>query len=153
MHGNCVNPPLAVRRFRIRSRVMTKQTQRITDTRVLYNAECPVCSFEINHYAAYTEKKALRIRFEDLNEDNLSDWGLSADDAARRLYVMKDGELTSGIPAFLILWQDMPRYRILARIVGLPGVRQAASLIYDYVLAPLIYRWHKRRQLGKSALS
>ncbi len=132
---------------------MTDQTTCSADTRVLYNAECPVCSFEINHYAAYSQKEALPIRFEDLNADDLTDWGLTADEAARRLYVMKGAEMVSGIPAFLLLWQDMPRYRVLARIVGLPGVRQAASLVYDYVLAPLIYRWHKRRQLGNSALS
>jgi len=112
-----------------------------------------VCSFEINHYATYSQKQALPIRFEDLNEGELGDWGLTADQAARRLYVMKDGAMVSGIPAFLLLWQDMPRYRILARVVGLPGIRHAASILYDYVLAPLIYRWHKRRQLGKSALS
>ncbi len=132
---------------------MTDQTPRSADTRVLYNAECPVCNFEINHYATYSQKEALPIRFEDLNADDLTDWGLTADEAARRLYVMKGGEMVSGIPAFLLLWQDMPRYRILARIIGLPGVRQTASFGYDYVLAPLIYRWHKRRQLGNSALS
>lgn len=132
---------------------MTDQTTHSADTRVLYNAECPVCSFEINHYAAYSEKRALPIRFEDLNADDLSDWGLTSDEAARRLYVMKDGALVSGIPAFLLLWKDMPRYRLLARIVGLPGIRHAASIVYDYVLAPLIYRWHKRRQLGRNALS
>lgn len=132
---------------------MTDQATQSADTRVLYNAECPVCSFEINHYSAYSAKQALPIRFEDLNADDLTDWGLTADQAARRLYVMKDGAMVSGIPAFLLLWQDMPRYRVLARIVGLPGIRHAASIVYDYVLAPVIYRWHKRRQLGKSALS
>lgn len=123
------------------------------DTRVLYNADCPICSFEINHYAAYSKKQALPIRFEDLNADDLTDWGLTADQAARRLYVLKDGQMVSGIPAFLLLWQDMPRYRILARIVGLPGIKQVASFAYDHALAPLIYRWHKRRQLGRNAAS
>lgn len=132
---------------------MTEPQPTDQNTRVLYNADCPVCSFEINHYAAYAQKRALPIRFEDLNADDLSAWGLSADEAARRLYVMKDGKLVSGIPAFLILWQDMPRYRALAWIVGLPGVRQLATALYDYVLAPVIYRWHKRRQMGRSALS
>jgi hypothetical protein len=39
----------------------------------------------------------------------------------------------------------MPRYRWLARIVGLPGVKQTASALYDVVLAPVIYRSHQRR--------
>ncbi len=72
--------------------------------------------------------------------------GIDADTAARRLYVLHQGVLTSGIPAFLVLWAQMPRYRWLARVVGLPGVRQVATLAYDHVLAPVIYRWHLRRQ-------
>ena len=115
------------------------------NTRVLYNGDCPVCSFEINHYATYSERTGLPIRFEDLNADALDEWNLTADEAARRLYVMKDGHMYSGIPAFIVLWNDMPRYRWLARLVALPGINKLACLVYDYVLAPLIYRWHLRR--------
>ena len=120
-----------------------------SDTRVLYNAECPVCSFEINHYAAYAQKTALPLRFEDLNASSLADWGLTRDEAARRLYVLKDGALYSGIPGFIVLWRDMPRYRWLARIVDLPVLRQIAIVVYDYALAPGIYRWHLLRQSRK----
>lgn len=114
-------------------------------TSVLYNANCPVCNFEIGHYARYADRAGLPIRFDDLNTDACDQWGLDADTAARRLYVLHDGVLTSGIPAFLVLWAQMPRYRLLGRIVGLPGIRQIASAAYDYVMAPVIYRWHLRR--------
>ena len=114
-------------------------------TSVLYNANCPVCNFEIGHYASYAADHGLPIRFDDLNTEARAQWGLDADTAARRLYVLHDGMLTSGIPAFLVLWSQMPRYRLLGRIVGLPGIRQIASATYDHVLAPLIYRWHLRR--------
>lgn len=114
-------------------------------TSVLYNAECPVCNFEINHYADYAERESLPIRFDDLNSAARERWGLDADTAARRLYVLHNGELTSGIPAFLVLWAQMPKYRWLARWVGKPGISQVASAGYDYVLAPIIYRWHRRR--------
>lgn len=123
------------------------------NTRVLYNADCPVCSFEINHYAAYSERNGLPIRFEDLNRDALDAWGLTPDEAARRLYVMKDGQMFSGIPAFKVLWQDMPRYRWLARLIALPGLNRLACMTYDYVLAPLIYRWHLRRVGATSSQS
>lgn len=114
-------------------------------TAVLYNANCPVCNFEISHYARYAGAQGLPIRFDDLNTEARTAWGLDADTAARRLYVLHDGTLTSGIPAFLVLWAEMPRYRWLRRLVGLPGIRQVASLAYDHVLAPAIYRWHLRR--------
>jgi len=115
-------------------------------TAVLYNAECPVCNFEISHYANYAEKSYLPIRFDDLNSDALSQWDLTADQAARRLYVVHEGALTSGIPAFLVLWRQMPKYAWLARVIGLPVVKQVSVFGYDYVLAPLIYRWHLRRK-------
>tara|TARA_R110002020_G_scaffold305899_3_gene521836 strand:- start:2190 stop:2582 length:393 start_codon:yes stop_codon:yes gene_type:complete len=114
-------------------------------TSVLYNASCPVCNFEISHYARYAAENGLPIRFDDLNSDAWASWGIDADTAARRLYVVHEGTLVSGIPAFLVLWEQMPKYRWLAGFVGLPGVRQVASAMYDHVLAPLIYRLHLRR--------
>jgi len=120
-------------------------------TSVLFNADCPVCNFEIQHYAEYAGAKGLPIRFDDLNSDARAAWGLDADTAARRLYVMHEGNLTSGIPAFLVLWAQMPRYRWLAKVVGLPGIRHIASAAYDHVLAPAIYRWHLRRLRRRTA--
>jgi predicted DCC family thiol-disulfide oxidoreductase YuxK len=114
-------------------------------TSVLYNASCPVCNFEIQHYARYAGANGLAIRFDDLNSDARSQWGLDADTAARRLYLLHQGTLTSGIPAFLVLWAQMPKYRWLARVVGFPGIKQIACVAYDHVLAPAIYRWHLRR--------
>ena len=116
-----------------------------TKTSVLYNATCPVCNFEIQHYARYAGANNLPIRFDDLNSDARVQWGLDADTAARRLYVLHDGVLTSGIPAFLVLWAQMPKYRWLAKVVGLPGVKQLAVVTYDFALAPAIYRWHLHR--------
>lgn len=115
-------------------------------TRVLYNADCPVCAFEINHYDAYAASKSLPIRFEDLNADALEDWGLDAETAAKRLHVLHQGTIVAGIPAFLVLWRQMPRYHWLARLVGLPGIRHAAGAVYDYILAPALFAWHKQRQ-------
>lgn len=114
-------------------------------THVVYNGDCPVCSFEIDHYRAYSVGCDLPIAFHDLNAADLSRFDLTADAAARRLYVLKDGEMLSGIPAFLALWAEMPRYRLLGRIIGAPGVKTIATLVYDYALAPAIYAWHKQR--------
>jgi predicted DCC family thiol-disulfide oxidoreductase YuxK len=115
-------------------------------TKVLYNAECPVCNFEISHYRAYAKKTDLTIRFDDLNSDALSAWNITQDAAARRLYVEHQGALYSGFPAFIILWQAMPRYRVVARIASLPGLHWLSCKVYDLALAPAIYHWHKLRQ-------
>ncbi|WP_296420676.1 thiol-disulfide oxidoreductase DCC family protein [Pseudooctadecabacter sp.] len=122
-----------------------------TDTRVLFNGECPVCNFEIRHYEAYSNQSGLPIRFDDLNSDALAQWDLTEDQAARRLYVAHDGELLSGMPAFRVLWAQMPRYHWLARVTGWPVVRPVTVFTYDKILAPLIYRWHRRRQAKAQA--
>jgi predicted DCC family thiol-disulfide oxidoreductase YuxK len=122
------------------------------NTEVLYNGSCPVCSREINHYERLSQKQALAIQYDDLADSaKLKDWGLDADEAAKRLHVRKDGEIYSGVPAFIILWKDIPQMRWLAKIVSLPGVHKLACLTYDYVLAPLLFQWHLARQKRQNA--
>ncbi len=119
----------------------------MTQTQVLYNADCPICSFEIDHYRSYAARNGLDIAFDDLNGEGIARWGLDRDTAARRLYVLtSEGALLSGIDAFRALWQEMPRYRWLAWLTGLPGLYRLSDVTYNKVLAPLIYRWHLRRQ-------
>ena len=121
------------------------------NTSVLYNAECPVCRFEMEQYAAYSKAQALPISFDDLNNaEKLAKWRVDSDAAARRLHVVKGDTVKTGIPAFIVLWQEMPKYRWLARLVSLPGIHRLACWSYDLILAPLIYRWHRRRQQRKS---
>ncbi|MEQ6202370.1 DUF393 domain-containing protein [Sulfitobacter sp. HNIBRBA2951] len=113
------------------------------ETEVLYNAACPVCKREIDHYAKLSEKHGLPIGYHDLgNAAQLAQWGMTEKDAAKRLHVRKDGQTYRGIPAFIVLWQDIPQMRWLARVVSLPGVHWVACKLYDFVLAPILYRWH-----------
>ena len=133
---------------------LTAMSQRMEhpDTTVIYNGACPICSREIAGYRRYSETRALPIAFRDLNAGDLATWGLSADQAARRLYVVRDGTLHDGVPAFAVLWEQMPRFRWLARLVRLPGLRQGTTLVYDRVLAPLLYAMHRRRVSRAQAL-
>jgi predicted DCC family thiol-disulfide oxidoreductase YuxK len=114
---------------------------------VLYNAECPICRAEIDHYAAYAAPRDLPLRFDPISDADLAAWDLTAEEAARRLHVQcPDGRILSGMPAFRALWAAMPRYRTLARITGLPVLRPVTGWIYNRVLAPALYRAHRRRQ-------
>ena len=122
-----------------------------SQTAVLYNSQCPVCAVEIAQYARYATEAGLPIRFDDLNVDAWDQWGLDYDTAARRLYVQHDGMLVSGVPAFLVLWEQMPRYRLLGQIVKLPGIRQIAVAAYDHVFAPALYRAHLLRLRKQAA--
>ena len=119
------------------------------ETRVLYNDSCPVCRFEIAHYRKTATACALPLRFDGLTQ--ASDWGVTPDAAAKRLHVLHQGQVLSGIPAFQILWAQLPRWRWVARFTALPLIHPLACAVYDRLLAPMLYRAHKRREAAKLA--
>lgn len=126
--------------------IKDRETDTGAEFSVHYNAECPIRAREIDHYARHAGRHALPIRFDPLNGADLTAYVVSEDVAARSLHVLHQGRVVSGVPAFLLLWQAMPGYRWLGRVVGVPWVRHAAAGIYDHVLAPALYRMHLRRQ-------
>lgn len=125
-------------------------SSRMSNTEILYNGRCPICSAEIAHYRVQAEKVRAPLTFTDLNEADLSDWALSKDQATRRIHARKDGQIISGFPAFLILWRDLPRMRWLVRLMSLPVLRQIADIGYNYLAAPLLYRLHLWREAKRS---
>ena len=118
-------------------------------TKVLYNADCSVCNFEISHYKKYADKQSIDIKFEDLNKTNLEPWGVNKDDATKRMHVEKDGVIYGGVDAFIKLWEDMPRYKLLANIAKQPGLYQIGTVVYDKILAPALYYKNKLRTKGE----
>ncbi len=119
-------------------------------TRILFNAECPICSAEICHYRSYADRRGILMEFDDLNQTDLSFYGVDQEDAARRLHVFHEGKVISGVSAFAVIWAQLPRYRWLARMVCLPIIHPISTLVYDHILAPILYAMHLRRQRKKA---
>ena len=113
----------------------------MSEARILYNARCPICRAEIAHYQRRAVASRAPLSFEDLNEADLGDWALTADQAKRRLHAaLPDGRIVSGIPAFAAIWAALPGMGWLARLVMAPGVRSVADVAYNRVAAPWLYR-------------
>lgn len=74
---------------------------------------------------------------------------MTPDAAAKRLHVLHQGQLL-GIPAFQILWAQLPRWRWLAKLTALPLIHPFACVAHDHSLAPMLYRAHKRREAAKN---
>ena len=108
-------------------------------TRILYNGSCRICNGEIATYARYAAKHDLPMWFEDLNETDLDDWGVTRSEAERILHVRHAGEAYEGRAAYLLLWGLMPRYKPLATLFGLPGVRQVSTFLYNKILARCLF--------------
>jgi predicted DCC family thiol-disulfide oxidoreductase YuxK len=114
-------------------------------TRVLFNEDCPICNAEICHYRKYAEANGIELYFDKLGDTDLSLYGVSKDQGAKRLHIISDGKVIHGLPAFQKLWTQMPRYKLLAIVTNLPIVREIAGLIYDKILAPILYKSHLKR--------
>ena len=86
--------------------------------KTFYDGGCPMCSREIEHYRSID--RAQRIDWIDITSDDaaLAEAGLDRETAMRRLHVREpDGRLLSGVAAFTAIWQRLPRWRGLARLI------------------------------------
>ena len=116
---------------------------------VFYNGACPICGAEVRHYQALAARDGAPLAWVDISRerDALLGYGIDAAGAKRRLYAaLGDGRLLAGVDAFAALWLRLPRYRRLARIVTMPGLKGAAALVYERVLAPGLVWLDRRRE-------
>jgi len=44
------------------------------------------------------------------------------------------------VKAFVTLWNEMPKYRFLAKIFSLPGVAKVAQFFYYHVISLYLYK-------------
>ncbi|TVQ36832.1 MAG: DUF393 domain-containing protein [Geminicoccaceae bacterium] len=120
--------------------------QRLT---VYYNGACPICGAEIRHYRDLASKVRAPLDWVDISREPaaLEAHGIDGCGAKRRLYAtLDDGKLLAGVDAFAALWQRLPRYRWLARIVTVPGLETVAGWLYEGVLAPALVWFNQRRE-------
>ena len=124
-------------------------TQAAQPSEILYDAFCPVCSAEMDGYCRAAARAKLPWRFADVSKrvDLMRRYGLSVEVARRRVYVIdRGGVLISGMEAIARIWMNLPRWRIVGRLLQCSPVRVSADLFYDYVLAPLIWGWNQKRR-------
>lgn len=108
---------------------------------VYYNHDCPVCKTEIMHYKGIAENNNCRIRFTDINKQDISlvKYGLTKKDMKRRLYVNDgQGHLKSGVDAFVVIWRRLPNYQWLARLFEISFLHQIGDIFYDRVCVPFL---------------
>lgn len=118
---------------------------------VYFDGSCPLCTAEINHYAARAPKHTLCLI--DISADG-AELGpdLCADAAMRRFHMRKpNGVLVSGAEAFVEIWKVVPGWTWASRVARLPGALSFLELTYRAFLRirPLV-AWCARR-LGMKA--
>ena len=99
--------------------------------KVLFNDSCSICSKEINHYKSLENN----IKWVDINNLDVSMKlsGKNHEQLLRRLHVIHNDKVYAGVKAFIIMWQNIPRYEWLAKIVSLPLVYQLSVILYEII--------------------
>ena len=106
--------------------------------KVLFNDSCPICSKEINHYKSLENN----INWLDINDLEISTKlsGKSHRELLRRLHVIKDEKVFSGVSAFIIMWENIPKYRWIAYIISTPIIYQVSVIFYEVIALFLFYK-------------
>ena len=100
--------------------------------KVYYNNSCKICKAEID---LYKKEKIDQINWVDITNNQTAKIETNKDykQLLRRLHVEKDGKIFSGAKAFLLVWRNIPKYRILYSIFSLPIIFQIFSLVYEII--------------------
>ena len=111
--------------------------------RVYFNNSCKICKAEID---LYKKEKINQINWIDItNNENASiETNKNNRELLRRLHVEKNGKIFSGAKAFLLVWKNIPKYRILYSIFSLPVIFQIFSVIYE-IIAFFLYLKNKKQ--------
>ncbi len=113
---------------------------------MFYDGGCSLCGREVAHYRRLD--KADRVQWIDINPDPgvLDAVGIRYEEAMARLHVRdRAGEIQTGAWAFAAVWDELPFYRWLSRVVRALYLLPAMEAAYT-----LFARWRLKRRGCKS---
>ena len=111
--------------------------------KVYFNDSCNICRLEINHYKKIADSSLEWVDITN-NEDALVKTSKTQAELLRRLHVKKDGKIFSGAKAFLLVWKNIPKYKILYLILRLPIIFQIFSISYE-IIAFFLYLKNRKQ--------
>jgi len=105
--------------------------------KIYYNQSCSICNSEINFY----KKKITSPLFEWVNiNDNIKAYietKRTKDQLMRRMHALVHGHLVVGAKVFLIIWEEIDHFKILAKILGNPIIYPLFFILYEILALPL----------------
>lgn len=111
---------------------------------VFYDGGCPLCRREIAHYQRIDSAESLHWVDATNESETLARHGLSLHQAMAELHVLDAaGRWQRGVDAFLVIWQQLPPYRWLAKIVTGLRLRRPLGFVYRHFAA-----WRYRHRCG-----
>ena len=107
--------------------------------KVFFNNSCSICRSEIN---IYKKQGIKQLEWIDITNNKIAeqDTQKTDKDLLRRLHVKSDGKIYAGAKAFIILWEKMPKFKLLGKILSMPIIYHVFSFIYEIVAFFFIYK-------------
>jgi|SRR5690554_2039262 len=108
--------------------------------KVYYDGICPGCRRDRARYERWAGEAGRQVAWCDVTEHQalLRERGVDPQAALLSLHVEEEGgRLVEGIDAYILLMRRVPRLRLLAWLIGLPGIKPLLRWCYD--------RWVRRR--------
>ena len=111
--------------------------------KVYFNNSCKICKAEID---LYKKEKIDDINWVDITNNNQANIETKKDskELLRRLHVENNGKIFSGAKAFLLVWQNIPKYKFLYSIFSLPIIFQFFSVGYE-IIAYFLYLKNRKQ--------
>jgi predicted DCC family thiol-disulfide oxidoreductase YuxK len=117
--------------------LLLASTTKITDNhlkimiKVFYDGKCGLCSREINHYRKIAPDGIFEWQDITENFDGLTKQGISLSEGLKLLHAMdNNGKIHIGVEAFILIWEQLKRWKVLAILISLPVIKQIANYVY-----------------------
>lgn len=98
---------------------------------VFYDGKCGLCAKEINHYRKIAPNGIFDWQDITKSDDGLEKVGITLSEGLRLLHARDNNKkIHVGLDAFILIWKQLKRWRLLAALASLPIIRQIADLAY-----------------------
>jgi predicted DCC family thiol-disulfide oxidoreductase YuxK len=98
---------------------------------VYYDGLCGLCAREIAYYRRIAPAGIFDWQDIARNPAPLGALGITQAEALKLLHARDaEGQMHVGVAAFLLIWQQLPHWRVLARVVAWPPLRALAEVAY-----------------------
>jgi len=100
---------------------------------VFFDGKCNLCSKEINYYQRIAPKNTFNWVDITKTPGELDKFEIKLSDGLRLMHVAdSNGNIFTGVDAFIIMWKQIKYWNFLGLFVSLPIVKQIAKLLYQY---------------------
>ena len=99
--------------------------------KVFYDGKCNLCSSEINYYRRISHTGIFDWVDINLMHSDFVNTGIKVSDALKILHVIDNNNtLHLGVDAFIIIWKNLSYWKIIAKVVSIPIIRQIVNITY-----------------------